>query len=114
MLGGLIIFLGHLFCHKCIIDTLRWSEEQRQDEYAHGRNAKGTCPVCRKPLSRVDKAGGGRNLVPLELKLTTSKRADVKGKGVVREVVGTPKKGSTAPKTEREGSAAMWDDLTAF
>jgi len=97
---------GHLFCHKCIIDTLRWSEEQRQDEYANGK-AKGTCPVCRKQLARNDKPGGGRTLIPLELKLTARKKVDIKGKGVAKQV-------SRLAKTERENSAAMWEDLTVF
>lgn len=66
---------GHLFCHKCIIDTLRFGEEQRSD--GSGKGPRGNCPVCRKPLSRNDIPGPKRNLVPLQLKLMTRKR-DVK------------------------------------
>ncbi|RWQ94757.1 hypothetical protein C8Q69DRAFT_471432 [Paecilomyces variotii] len=63
---------GHLFCHKCIIDTLKFSEEQRSD--SSGKGPRGNCPVCRKPLTRNDVPGPRRNLVPLTLKLMTKKR----------------------------------------
>ncbi|PTU25547.1 hypothetical protein P175DRAFT_0498651 [Aspergillus ochraceoroseus IBT 24754] len=69
---------GHLFCHKCIIDTLRFSEEQRADH--SGKTPRGTCPVCRKPLSRMDAPGPKRNLIPLQIKLTTKKRNEVAGR----------------------------------
>jgi len=65
---------GHLFCHKCIIDTLRFGEERRAQD-GHGKAPRGTCPVCRKALSRVDVPGARRNLVPLQLKLATKKRS---------------------------------------
>ncbi|KAA8652605.1 uncharacterized protein ATNIH1004_001510 [Aspergillus tanneri] len=65
---------GHLFCHKCIIDTLKFSEEQRAD--STGKTPRGTCPVCRKPLTRSDVPGPRRNLIPLQLKLTARKRND--------------------------------------
>ncbi|GKZ34666.1 SUMO-targeted ubiquitin ligase complex subunit slx8 [Aspergillus brasiliensis] len=65
---------GHLFCHKCIIDTLKFSEEQRSD--MSGKGPRGTCPVCRKYLSRNDMPGPKRNLVPLQIKLTTRKRRE--------------------------------------
>ncbi|PYH93695.1 hypothetical protein BO71DRAFT_298347, partial [Aspergillus ellipticus CBS 707.79] len=65
---------GHLFCHKCITDTLKFSEEQRADTSGKGR---GTCPVCRKPLTRNDLPGSKRNLIPLQIKLTTRKRREV-------------------------------------
>ncbi|KAE8350974.1 hypothetical protein BDV28DRAFT_28536 [Aspergillus coremiiformis] len=63
---------GHLFCHMCIIDALKSSEEQRADTSAKG--PRGLCPVCRKPLARNDTPGTKRNLVPLQLKLVTKKR----------------------------------------
>ncbi|WEW61051.1 hypothetical protein PRK78_006540 [Emydomyces testavorans] len=63
---------GHLFCHKCIIDTLRFSEERRS--YESGKTPRGNCPVCRKVLTKSDTPGPRRNLVPLQLKLTTRKR----------------------------------------
>ena len=71
---------GHLFCHRCIIDTLKWSEQQRTQDLA--RKADGVCPVCRKPLKRKDKADAkGRHLVPLQIKLVTKKASkDIKGK----------------------------------
>ncbi|RAK99475.1 uncharacterized protein BO80DRAFT_358942 [Aspergillus ibericus CBS 121593] len=65
---------GHLFCHKCIIDTLKFSEEQRAD--TSGKGPRGTCPVCRKPLSRNDLPGPKRNLIPLQIKLTTRRRRE--------------------------------------
>ncbi|KZZ94586.1 Zinc finger, RING/FYVE/PHD-type [Ascosphaera apis ARSEF 7405] len=60
---------GHLFCHKCILDTLRFSEDRRPDSRAN--NPRGTCPACRKPLNGNDLPGRSRNLVPLQLKLAT-------------------------------------------
>ncbi|OJJ51008.1 hypothetical protein ASPZODRAFT_127000 [Penicilliopsis zonata CBS 506.65] len=65
---------GHLFCHKCIIDTLKFGEEQRSDSSS---KARGTCPVCRKPLLRTDVPGTRRNLWPLQLKLVTKKRSEL-------------------------------------
>lgn len=42
---------GHLFCHRCIMDSLKWSEQLRRDEVGPGgRRNQGLCPVCRKPL----------------------------------------------------------------
>ncbi|KAL2830030.1 hypothetical protein BDW59DRAFT_29569 [Aspergillus cavernicola] len=70
---------GHLFCHKCIIDTLKASEEQRADH--SGKNPRGTCPVCRKPLARLDAPGPKRNLVPLQIKLITRKRTNATALG---------------------------------
>ncbi|KAK2873268.1 hypothetical protein FQN49_002475 [Arthroderma sp. PD_2] len=64
---------GHLFCHKCIIDTLKYNETRRALEGA-GKAARGSCPVCRKAISRLDAPGPRRNLVPLQLKLTTRKK----------------------------------------
>ncbi|PWY94303.1 hypothetical protein BO94DRAFT_327855 [Aspergillus sclerotioniger CBS 115572] len=65
---------GHLFCHKCIIDTLKFSEEQRAD--TSGKGPRGTCPVCRKPLARNDLPGPKRNLIPLQIRLTTRKKRE--------------------------------------
>lgn len=62
---------GHLFCHKCIVDTLRFGEDQRADSSSKPR---GTCPVCRKPLSRTDTFGPKRNLVPIQLQLKKRNR----------------------------------------
>ncbi|EEQ90001.2 uncharacterized protein BDCG_05121 [Blastomyces dermatitidis ER-3] len=64
---------GHLFCHKCIIDTLRFGEERSMHD-GNGKAPRGRCPVCRQALSRVDTYGPKRNLVPLQLNLSTRKR----------------------------------------
>ncbi|ERF68270.1 hypothetical protein EPUS_02726 [Endocarpon pusillum Z07020] len=110
---------GHLFCHKCILDTLRFSAQQRRDEAATTNNSKskGTCPVCRKPLARKDEPGTGRTLVPLEIKLSTKR--DLKGKGVVGRngndgTSAMPGRARMQTKTERESSADMWRDLTTL
>ena len=69
---------GHLFCHRCIIDTLKWSEQQRTQDLA--RKSDGVCPVCRKTVKRKDKQSDrGRSLIPLAIKLTT-KSDLIKGK----------------------------------
>ncbi|KEF53340.1 uncharacterized protein A1O9_10315 [Exophiala aquamarina CBS 119918] len=59
---------GHVFCHRCIIDTLNWSIDQRREDMPTNRKVKGVCPVCRKQLELKD-TGTGRHLIPLELKL---------------------------------------------
>ncbi|EZF32149.1 hypothetical protein H109_00055 [Trichophyton interdigitale MR816] len=64
---------GHLFCHKCIIDSLKYNETRRTLEGA-GKGARGSCPVCRKTITVVDNPGPRRNLVPLQFKLITRKR----------------------------------------
>lgn len=79
------LFSGHLFCHKCIVDTLRFSEIQRADETLG--KPKGTCPVCRKAMVRNDKPDKGRTLIPLGLKLSFSTRNKGKGKEVERDPV---------------------------
>jgi hypothetical protein len=58
---------------------------------------------------RNDKAGPGRTLIPLELKLTRRKE-----KGVVRQESQTSKQGEKKAKDERESSTDMWNELTAF
>lgn len=65
--------VGHLFCHKCIIDTLRFSEERRGHD-PQSKYFRGSCPVCRKPLSSIDTPNAKRCLVPLQLKLSTKKK----------------------------------------
>ncbi|EGD92233.1 hypothetical protein H112_00130 [Trichophyton rubrum D6] len=64
---------GHLFCHKCIIDSLKYNETRRTLEGA-GKGARGNCPVCRKSITVVDNPGPRRNLVPLQFKLITRKK----------------------------------------
>ncbi|KIX08539.1 uncharacterized protein Z518_03195 [Rhinocladiella mackenziei CBS 650.93] len=65
---------GHVFCHRCIVDTLNWSIEQRREDAPRNHKVKGVCPVCRKQLDLKDGPGNGRSLVPLELKLMVKKR----------------------------------------
>lgn len=73
---------GHVFCHRCIIDTLNWSMQQRRESGAPStRKVKGVCPVCRKQLDTKDTPGAARSLIPLEIKLMIKKRKrDDKGK----------------------------------
>ncbi|KAK5279789.1 hypothetical protein LTR40_007276 [Exophiala xenobiotica] len=72
---------GHVFCHRCIIDTLNWSIEQRREDAPRSRKVRGVCPVCRKQLDTKDIPGPTRSLVPLELKFLVRKRKrDDKGK----------------------------------
>jgi hypothetical protein len=65
--------VGHLFCHQCIVDAVRYDEEQRA-ESSNGKPTRGKCPACRKLLSRKDTPGQKRDLIPLQLKLATKKR----------------------------------------
>ncbi|KAJ5122194.1 hypothetical protein N7448_003327 [Penicillium atrosanguineum] len=62
---------GHLFCHRCIVEYLN-SADQRLDS---SKQVRGTCPICRKPITKVDVSGPKRSLIPLALKLTTKKRS---------------------------------------
>ncbi|OQE32385.1 hypothetical protein PENFLA_c001G01231 [Penicillium flavigenum] len=64
---------GHLFCHKCIIDCLKMSEETRGGDST--KHHKGTCPVCRTPISRKETPGKPKNLIPLLF--LTRKRGDI-------------------------------------
>ncbi|KAK4914877.1 hypothetical protein LTR66_017124, partial [Elasticomyces elasticus] len=65
---------GHLFCHKCIFDALKYSLNTRRQEGLVGRarSGQGLCPACRKPLHIRD-VGTHRGLIPLELKLVKRK-----------------------------------------
>ena len=73
---------GHLFCHRCIVDTLNWSATQRKQELGSNKKVNGVCPVCRKSLANKDSPGTHRTLVTLELRFLTKKRKrDDKGKG---------------------------------
>ena len=100
---------GHVFCHRCIIETLKWSSNQRRDDAHAVRKVRGVCPVCRKPLDSRDTApAAGRGLIPLELKFMTKKRkrpeesAAVKGKG---------KENERAAKRERESTEEFWSTI---
>jgi hypothetical protein len=67
------LYIGHLFCHKCIIDCLKMSEETRGGDST--KHHKGTCPVCRTPISRKETPGKPKNLIPLLF--LTRKRGDI-------------------------------------
>ncbi|KAJ5370733.1 uncharacterized protein N7496_006825 [Penicillium cataractarum] len=62
---------GHLFCHKCIVEYLQSIDVQRAEQ---GKQTKGTCPVCRKTITRNESSGPRRSLIPLKLKVVTKKR----------------------------------------
>ncbi len=116
---------GHVFCHRCIIDTLNWSIEQRREDAPRSRKVKGVCPVCRKQLDTKDIPGPTRSLVPLELKLLVRKRKrDDKGKQklVKAETIsddedddegnGADKETPRARKRKRETTEdAMWEEF---
>ncbi|ETI21461.1 hypothetical protein G647_07808 [Cladophialophora carrionii CBS 160.54] len=120
---------GHVFCHRCIVDTLNWSIDQRREDAPASRKVKGVCPVCRKPLDLKDTPGTGRSLVPLELRLLVKKRkrdgdADT-GKAKVTSVVKAERssddeemrsgkgKAGKARKRERESTEdAIWRVFT--
>ncbi|KAJ5812707.1 Zinc finger RING-type [Penicillium robsamsonii] len=70
-------YLGHLFCHKCIIDCLKMSEQTRGGDSS--KQHKGTCPVCRTPISRKETPGRSKNLIPLLFQ--TRKRGDLPAPG---------------------------------
>lgn len=90
---------GHLFCHRCIVDTLNWSATQRKQELGSTRKVNGVCPVCRKSLANRDNPGTARTLVTLELKFLTKKRKrEDKGKGRADDF--QPKKKAKRPKRE--------------
>ena len=95
---------------------LKWSEEQRRADQGHHGKALGVCPVCRKALQRKDKAGSGRTLIPVEVKLITRRRKKAGGKGKERardgsEVVDLEKM-EMLKEQERAKSAEMWSQLT--
>lgn len=106
---------GHLFCHRCIIDTLKWSEQQRTQDMA--RKTDGVCPVCRKTLKRKDKPGTGRHLIPLQVKLLLMR--DEKGKrragGSVEPVIKGEMIKTAGSKRKREENSeeeGIWTTLT--
>ncbi|KAJ5587424.1 uncharacterized protein N7459_003189 [Penicillium hispanicum] len=65
---------GHLFCNRCIHECLSRADEQRFDST---KQVRGTCPVCRKPLTRNQSSGPRRSLIPLQIQLTTKKRGAI-------------------------------------
>lgn len=63
----LFMIVGHMFCHKCIIDSLRYEEQRSLATSA--KATRGKCPACRKLLSKKDTPGTRRDLIPLQFKL---------------------------------------------
>ena len=74
---------GHLFCHRCLIESLKASSAQRSHDNPGNRKSPGLCPVCRKALGIRDTPGQQRTLIPLELKVlrVPKRKRDDKGKG---------------------------------
>ncbi|KAJ5367507.1 hypothetical protein N7541_001448 [Penicillium brevicompactum] len=64
---------GHLFCHKCIVDCLTFTPETRGDS---SKQSKGTCPVCRKPLSHKE-SSKKQSLIPIQYKIHTKTRSEL-------------------------------------
>jgi hypothetical protein len=56
------------------MEYLTITEETRADS---SKPSKGTCPVCRKPLSRKDQPGRAKSLIPLQFKLHTMTRSEL-------------------------------------
>ncbi|EXJ84206.1 hypothetical protein A1O3_04873 [Capronia epimyces CBS 606.96] len=119
---------GHVFCHRCIMDTLTWSIEQRREDAPPNRKVRGVCPVCRKQLDTKDTPGAARSLIPLELKFLVRKRKrDDKGKAKMVKAetlsgdeggddqIGSEKENVRAGKArKRESTAdAFWSQFLA-
>ncbi|KAJ5458175.1 hypothetical protein N7475_009563 [Penicillium sp. IBT 31633x] len=64
-------FCGHVFCHKCIWDHLEFSSQSQSHDSS--KKSKGTCPVCRTPISRSN-SGKSRGITPIIFQ--TEKRED--------------------------------------
>lgn len=81
---------GHIFCHKCVIDTLKWSSEQHRQENPARKSHPGTCPVCRTALAIKDTKGTARTLIPLRMmKFSLKRKRDIKGKGRAEDTIST-------------------------
>lgn len=59
------LFLGHLFCHTCIMEALIAGENQAPDGRGLSR-----CPSCRTKVVRNHKIGAAPQIIPLALKFT--------------------------------------------
>jgi len=118
---------GHIFCHKCIIDTLKWSADQHRQEHPNHKIHPGSCPVCRQALQIKDVKGTGRTLVPLRMKKFSLKRKrNDKGKGRADEIEvqgsrppkkrqvakGKGKRSATTPAPKREGTDDLFGEFT--
>jgi hypothetical protein len=62
--------LGHLFCHKCILECIKMSQQVRLD----GTKPKPACPVCRKSLMTRGDKDGKSSLTLLNLKLLCTRK----------------------------------------
>lgn len=103
---------GHLFCHRCIVDTLNWSAAQKKQETGTTRKVNGVCPVCRKVIAVKDSPGTGRTLVIVEMKLLTKKRKrDDKGKGRADSEF-SKGKGRPGKKVKRETTEEFFSHIT--
>ena len=73
-------FLGHIFCHACLMEALIAGEQQGTDP---GKGIS-KCPVCRKKVIRPKDNKPSTQVIPLEIKLMTKgglgKRKDTGGK----------------------------------
>ncbi|KAJ6079047.1 hypothetical protein N7467_008800 [Penicillium canescens] len=61
---------GHLFCHKCILECIKMSQQVRLD----GTKPKPACPVCRKSLMTRGDKDGKSSLTLLNLKLLCTRK----------------------------------------
>lgn len=96
---------GHLFCHRCILDSLKWSERQRREDRPPQRRLQGLCPVCRKPLQNKEVGASGRGLsgglVNLEIKTMSRKQyRDNKAREKFLESMEEQVKGKQRAQTE--------------
>ena len=104
---------GHMFCHKCIVDTLKWSTDRHLQDNPGSKRQSGQCPVCRTSISLKEGRGVGRTLVPLRMMKLSLKRKllDQKGKGkaVEREAEDPHKRKKRkmeAARVKRSGSSS--------
>ncbi|KAJ5939077.1 hypothetical protein N7466_002211 [Penicillium verhagenii] len=67
---------GHLFCRDCILECIDRSDD-RAERGDSNRQIRGSCPVCRKPITKNEVAGPRRSLVPLQFMVTSRKNLAV-------------------------------------
>jgi hypothetical protein len=120
---------GHMFCHKCIVDTLKWSANRHQEDHPGAKRHPSQCPVCRTSLTLKDMRGPSRTLVPLRMKKFTLKRRLLdsdkgKGKAVDREAEdsrkrkkrklsnGRSKKAGSSSRKLRSGTEELFGEFT--
>ena len=61
-------YVGHLFCHTCLMESLVAGEQQEQE---NGKSYS-RCPVCRKKVTRPKAGKDSQQIIPLEIKFTTT------------------------------------------